>query len=69
MAEFRLSAMGPSIAEQAAQHGLQATGMSLELADRIHHGLVLAYIHGTLTDSELDRARRRLLKAAKFKQA
>lgn len=30
-----------------------------------HKAIILAHIHGVLTDSEIDRARTRLLKAGK----
>jgi hypothetical protein len=31
--------------------------------------MTVAHVHGVLTDTEVDRARRRLLKLAKFKEA
>ena len=66
MAHIELSALGPSIAEQCAAQGLVARGMPIELLDRISKALTLAHVHGVLTDSEIARARLRLMKTAKF---
>lgn len=66
MAHIEISALGPTIGEQCAAQGLTATGKPIDVVDRISHALTLAHIHGMLTDSEIDRARHRLLKAAKF---
>lgn len=65
-AHIEISALGPTIGEQCAAQGLVTTGKPIEVVDRISHALTLAHIHGCLTDSEIDRARARLLKAAKF---
>jgi hypothetical protein len=64
-----ISALGPTIGEQAKKQGLVATGMSIDLVDSLSHHLTRAHIHGVLTDTEVDRARRRLLNLAKFKEA
>ena len=64
-----VSALGPTIGEQCATYGLVAAGKPVELVDIISNALTLAHIHGVLTDSEIDRARRRLLKAAKLTPA
>lgn len=69
MAHIEISALGPSIQEQCDAQGLRATGKPIEIVDRISRALTLAHIHGVLTDSEIDRARARLLKAAKFAKA
>lgn len=66
MAHIEISALGPSLAEQCKVQGLVARGMPIELLDRISKALTLAHIHGMLTDSEIGRARHRLLKTAKF---
>jgi hypothetical protein len=63
-----VSALGPPISEQCAAKGLVATGMQLELVDKISRALTLAYIHSILTEAEVDRARHRLLKAAKLRE-
>lgn len=62
-----ISALGPTIGEQCEAHGVIATGMKIEHVDQISHALTLCHIRGMLTDSEVDRARNRLLKAAKLK--
>ena len=66
---IEISALGPTIGEQCAKLGLVASGKSIESVDRISHALNLCHIHGMLTDSEVNRARARLLKAAKLKRA
>ena len=67
-AHIQISALGPTISEQCAAQGLKAAGKPIEIIDRISRALTLAHIHGCLTDSEIDRARNRLLKAAKFQK-
>lgn len=69
MAHIVISALGPTIGEQCKAQGLKATGKPIEVVDRISHALTLAHIHGVLTDSEIDRARARLFRAAKFTMA
>lgn len=64
--QISISALGPTIGEQCKAQGLTATGKPLETVDRISHALTLAHIHGMLTDSEVNRARHRLLKSAKL---
>ncbi|MFZ3286611.1 MAG: hypothetical protein WA191_07145 [Telluria sp.] len=66
-ARISISALGPTIGEQCAAQGIIATGMNIERVDKISHALTLCHIQGMLTDSEVDRARNRLLKAAKLK--
>lgn len=68
MSRIVFSALGPTIAEQCDQLGYAATGMNMELVDRIRHALMISMIHGILTDGEFDRACNRLLKAAKLQQ-
>ena len=69
MTTITMSALGPTIAEQCEAENIIATGMPMEMVERIHHAIILAHIHGILTDSEIDRARRRLLKEAKLRRA
>lgn len=66
-ARISISALGPTISEQCTAQGVVATGMKIEHVDQISHALTLCHIRGMLTDSEVDRARNRLLKAAKLK--
>ena len=65
---IEISALGPTIGEQCARLGLVASGKPIETVDRISHALTLCHIHGMLTDSEVNRGRARLLKAAKLKR-
>ena len=69
MAHIEFSVLGPTIGEQCKAQGLKTTGKPIEIVDRISHALTLAHIHGILTDSEIDRARARLLKTANFAKA
>jgi hypothetical protein len=69
MATISISALGPTLTEQCETFGLVSTGMPLERADKICHAITLCYIQGVLTDSETDRARKRLLKAMKLAKA
>lgn len=66
---IELSALGPSISEQCAAQGVVAAGLRVEMLDRLHKAITLAHIHGMLTDAETDRARRRLIRVAKFQRA
>lgn len=63
-----ISALGPSLAEQCAEHGLESFGMALELADRISKAITIAHIHGMLTDAETERARQRLMKRVRLRK-
>ena len=63
---IEISALGPTIGEQCDRLGLAASGKAIEVVDRISHALTLCHIHGMLTDSEVNRARARLLKSAKL---
>ena len=65
---LEISAFGPSITEQCAAAGVVPTGMALELVERISKAITLCHIQGMLTDSECDKARTRMIKAAKFRQ-
>jgi hypothetical protein len=65
---IEISALGPTIGEQCAKLGLVASGKSIDTVDRISHALTLCHIHGMLTDTEVNRARTRLLKAAKLQR-
>lgn len=64
--ELVISAFGPSIAEQCEAAGVEATGKPMDLVERISKAITMCHIQGMLTDSECDRARTRLIKAAKF---
>lgn len=64
-----LSALGPTISEQLASQGLIQTGVKVDILDRLAHAITLAHIHGCLTDTETDRARRRLVKMIKVRSA
>jgi hypothetical protein len=63
-----ISALGPSITEQCAAAGFEPTGQPLDLIERISKAITLCHIQGMLTDSECDKARTRMIKAAKFRQ-
>lgn len=65
--DLTISAFGPSITEQCAAAGVEATGKPMELVERISKAITLCHIQGVLTDTECDRARTRLIKEAKFK--
>lgn len=68
MGQFVIGALTPSIREQAKQQGLAATGMRIEEVDEVSNQLTRYYIWGLLTESEINRARQRLLKRAAFKK-
>lgn len=61
-----ISALGPTIGEQAAKLKIKPSGMTIEQVDQMSHDLTRAHIWGLLTDAEIDRARLRLLRRAKF---
>lgn len=63
---LEISAFGPSITEQCAAAGVEPTGKPLELVERISKAITLCHIQGVLTDGECDKARLRMIKAAKF---
>lgn len=66
--ELCISAFGPSITEQCQAAGVEATGMPMELVERISKAITLCHIQGMLTPTECDRARIRLIKQAKFRE-
>lgn len=66
--QFVISALGPTLKEQAEKQGLIAVGMDIDFVDEVSHQLTRAHIWGLLTDSEINRARQRLLKRAKFQR-
>lgn len=67
---IELGALTPSIEEQLSRMGLVQTGRkSVELLDRIASAVTLCHIHGCLTDSECDRARKRLVKQLRLRDA
>lgn len=55
-------ALQKPIVEQLQQQGITVAPEKLALCQRIAHGLVDAHIHGILTDSEIGKARQRLMK-------
>jgi hypothetical protein len=63
-----ISALGPTITEQAKARGYQSS-MPTDRLDRLEHAIHLLRISGLLTDAESDRAFKRLLKDAKFARA
>jgi hypothetical protein len=65
---LQISAIGSSISQQCFDAGFAPTGMPLELVERISKAITLCHIQGMLTDSECDKARIRMIKAAKFQQ-
>lgn len=62
-----LSALGPTIAEQLAQNGLEQFGTPVDQLDRFAHAITLLHIKGLMTDSECNRARTRLVKLVKVR--
>jgi hypothetical protein len=66
--QIALGAMCSSIAEQLAEQGLEQTGRSVELLDRLAKAITLAHLHGCLTDGESTRARQRLIKMVKARK-
>lgn len=63
-----LSALGPSIAEQLEKMGLEQTGRDVKMLDRLASAITLTHIHGCLTDSECEKARKRLIKMLKLRK-
>lgn len=61
-----ISALGATIGEQAARLRIRPSAMTMEQVDEMSRNLTKAHIWGLLTDTEIDRARLRLLKRAKF---
>ena len=66
--QIELGAMAPKISEQMAAMGLEQTGKSVELLDRLAHSITLAMLHGCLTDAECEKARKRLVKQIKVRK-
>ena len=66
MASICISVLGPPISEQAKVLGIEPRGMNMPDVDKMSSDLTRAWVWGLLTDAEVDRARRRLLKRAKF---
>ena len=65
---IELSALGPTLTEQLAAAGYEASGRSGELLDRLAHAITLTHLHGCLTDGECDRARKRLVRQIKVRR-
>jgi hypothetical protein len=59
---IELSALGNNISEQLENMGMEQIGTSVELLDKFNHAITLLHIHGLLTDSDCERARKRLIK-------
>lgn len=62
--KLTVSALGPTINEQLKAQGFRST-MDPERLDRCEHAIHLLRIHGYLTDSESDKAFKRLIKDIK----
>jgi hypothetical protein len=67
--QISISAPGPSIGEQLQKLNIKPSGMTVEQIDTMSRDLTRAHIWGLLTDAEVNRARQRLLKRAKFVKA
>lgn len=65
--EIVLGAMSDPISKQIADAGFVQTGKSVEVLDRIADALVLAWLHGCLSDSEYRRGQKRLIKQIKVR--
>lgn len=65
--QFGLSfgAFADPIQKQLDRQGVIATGMPTELAEKLSGALIVALTAGILTDAEVRKARRRLLKRLK----
>lgn len=64
--KIELGAFSPSIGAQLAAGGLEfAPGCDGDLLDRIKHGIILAHIHGCLTDAEVTKAYQRIMNKIK----
>lgn len=61
-----ISALGPTIGEQATKLKIKLNGMTIEQVDEMNHDLTRAHLWGLLTDTEVNRARSRLLRCAMF---
>lgn len=64
MSALSISALGPTIFEQLREQGM-TTAMGSERLDRLEHAIHLLRIGGYLTDTESDRAFKRLLNDVK----
>lgn len=67
-ARITMSALGPTLAEQCEEQGLIATGTTIELSDRLAQAITLCHVRGVLTDSETDRARKRVVTQMRLRQ-
>ena len=65
---IKLGALCPSISEQLEKQGLEQIGKSIELLDRLADAITLTSIHGCLSESETNRARKRLVKMIKARR-
>lgn len=68
MVNIVMSALGPTLTEQCEQQGLVATGTNLEMSDRLAHAVTLLHVRGALTDSEANKARKRILAGMRLRQ-
>lgn len=62
---IELGAMAPKISEQLESANLVQTGTDVSILDRLNHSITLAHLHGCLSDSECERARKRLINKIK----
>jgi dihydroorotase len=67
MANIELGAMSDAIAKQLHDQGVEQIGKSVELLDRMTNAITILHLHGCLTDSETDRARKKLVKQIKVR--
>jgi outer membrane protein assembly factor BamA len=67
MANIELGAMSDTIAKQLHDQGVEQIGKSVELLDRMANAITILYLHGCLTDSETDKARKKLVKQIKVR--
>jgi hypothetical protein len=59
---LHFGAFVPALAKQLAESGLQVDKRYLEQLQRDANAVVLLLVHGLLTDSEINRVRRKLMK-------
>ena len=63
-----MAALGPSLREQCESRGLVATGKGIDVSERFADAVTLCNLHCILTDSEANKARRRILSAMRLRQ-
>lgn len=55
-------ALQKPLAEQLQDQGITVAPEKMELCQKLAKGITLAYVHGILTESEVNKARQRLMK-------